>query len=77
MTEIEQKNYEDVYIELEKSENFKKISSVIKESGGAKIKILIKDKKKNYSFELKGKRRFDYNTFKTLKKEPFVRKITI
>ena len=75
--EIVKKDYDNVYIELENVENFKTISSKIEKKGQSKIKFLIRNNKKNYSFELKDKRKFDYNTLKTLKKEPNVRKITI
>ena len=75
--EIINHEYEEVCIELDMSENIKKLSNLIKEKGNSKIKILINDKTKKFLFELKDKRKFDYDTFKILKKEHFVRKINI
>ena len=39
--------------------------------------ILIKKKDKNYLFELKDKRKFDYETLKYLNKERFIKKIRV
>ena len=51
------------------------VSKAIDEKGSAKIKILVSNNGKNYYFELHQKRKFDYNTFKTLKKEAYIKKI--
>ena len=45
--------------------------------GNAKIKISIKEENKNYLFELKEKRKFDYETFKYLNKEHYIKKIRV
>ena len=44
------------------SENLKKLYETIKEKGSSKIKILINEKDKNYLFELKEGRKFDFET---------------
>ena len=75
LKKIVNQSYENVYIELDKSHDLQKLSKVINKKGNSKIKIFINDHNKNYLFELKDKRKFDYNIFKTLKKEPFIRKI--
>ena len=54
-----------------------KLCEVIKEKGNSKIKILIKKKDKNYLFELKDKRKFDYETLKYLNKEHYITKINL
>ena len=56
---------------------FIKLYEVIKEKGNSKIKILIKKKDKNYLFELKDKRKFDYETLKYLNKEHYITKINL
>ena len=43
----------------------------------SKIKISINDSNKNYLFELKGKRKFDYETLKILNKEQYIKKIRV
>jgi len=50
---------------------------VIKEKGSSKIKISIKKADKDYLFELKDKRKFDFETLKSLNKEQFIKKITV
>ena len=48
----------------------------IKEKGNSKIKIAINNKDKNYLFELRDKRKFDYDTLKYLNKEHYIKKIS-
>ena len=49
----------------------------IKEKGDSIIKISIEEKDKNYLFELKDKRKFDYETLKHLNKEHYIKKINL
>ena len=59
------------------TENLDKLYETIKDKGNSKIKISIKDINKNYLFELREKRKFDYETLKNLNKERFIKKITV
>ena len=59
------------------SEDLKKLYEVIKEKGNSKIKISITNENKNYIFELKDKRKFDYETLKYLNKEHYIKKINV
>jgi len=77
LKEITKMGYSDVYIEINESNNLKKLYEVIKEKGNSKIKISINDKNKNYLFELKDKRKFDYETLKHLNKERYIKKIRV
>jgi len=70
-------SYSDVYIEINESNNLKKLYEAIKEKGHSKIKISINDNNKNYLFELKDKRKFDYETLKHLNKERYIKKIRV
>jgi DNA polymerase-3 subunit alpha len=70
-------NYDNVLIEIDKPDNLKKLYESIKEKGNSKIKISILEKNKNYLFELKDKRKFDYETLKYLNKEPYIKKINV
>ena len=54
-----------------------KLYETIKEKGNSKIKISITKEDKNYLFELKDKRKFDYETLKYLNKEHYIKKINI
>jgi len=77
LKEITKMGYNDVYIEINESDNLKKLYEAIKEKGNSKIKISINDKHKNYLFELKDKRKFDYETLKHLNKERYIKKIRV
>ena len=77
MDEATKLNYSNVYIEIDKSDNLRKLYENIKEKGNSKIKIFISDQDKNYLFELREKRKFDYETLKYLNKEHYIRKIRV
>ncbi len=77
LEEITQMNYSNVIIEIDKPDNLKKLYENIKEKGDSIIKISIAKENKSYLFELKDKRKFDYETFKYLKKEPYIKKISV
>ncbi len=74
MTKI---SYSNVFIEIDKPDNLKKLYESIKEKGNSKIKISIAKNNKNYLFELKDKRKFDYETLKYLNQEPYIKKISV
>jgi DNA polymerase-3 subunit alpha len=77
LDELIKKNYINVSIEIDKSDSLKKLYENIKEKGDTVIKISIAEDNKNYLFELKDKRKFDYNTLKHLNQEPYIKKINI
>jgi len=70
-------NYSNVEIQIRKAEDLEKLYKVIKDKGNSKIKISIEDDNKNYLFELKDRRKFDYETLKHLNKEHYIKKINI
>ena len=77
LNEITEANYNDVFIEIDTSENLNKLYERIKEKGDTKIKISIQEQDKNYLFELKDKRKFNYEMLKHLNKEHYIKKITV
>ncbi len=70
-------NYENVEIEMKNIEDLDKLYNAIKDKGTSKIRISVENKDKNYLFELKDKRKFDYETLKNLNKEAFIKKINV
>ena len=70
-------SYDNVKIEVNSADSLEKLYEAIKEKGDSKIEICISDKNKNYSFELKNKRKFDYETLKYLNKEEYIKKISL
>ena len=77
LEDITKVNYNNVYIEIDRPDNLKKLYENIKEKGNSKIKISIAKEGKNYLFELKDKRKFNYETLKCLNQEPYIKKISV
>ena len=78
LKEVIKIDYSDVYIEIDESDSLKELYEAIKEKGNSKIKISINNEVgKSYQFELKDKRKFDYETLKYLNKERFIKKIRV
>tara|TARA_Y100000590_G_scaffold222009_1_gene251296 strand:- start:10873 stop:14316 length:3444 start_codon:yes stop_codon:yes gene_type:complete len=77
LNEIGKQSYNNVHIEIDTAENLKKLYETIKEKGNSKIKITINNNDKNYLFELKDKRKFDFETLKYLNKEGYIKKIRV
>jgi len=77
LEEATKRDYDNVHIEIDTTDNLNKLYQSIKEKGNSKINIQIKQNDKNYLFELKDKRKFDYQTLKNLNKEQFIKKIRV
>ena len=77
METIIKQSYTNVEIEIYNADDLKKLYEAIKQKGGSKIKISIKNENKNYLFELKDKRKFDHQTLKNLNKEQYIKKINV
>jgi len=70
-------HYSNVLIELYSSKSLDKLYESIKEIGDTKIKISINENDKNYIFELKNKRKFNFELLKILNKEQYIKKISV
>ena len=70
-------NYTNVEIQIYNTDDLEKLYEIIKDKGNSKIKICINQEDKNYLFELRDKRKFDYETLKHLNKERYIKKINI
>ena len=68
--------YLNVEIQINNLNNLERLKEIIKEKGTSKIKISITEQDKNYLFELKDKRKFDYDTLKYLNNEHYIKKIS-
>jgi len=77
LEQIVKLNYPNVEIQMNNTEDLRKLYKVINEKGDSKIKIFIKKEDKNYLFELKDKRKFNYETLKFLNKEQYIKKISV
>jgi len=70
-------SYNNVHIEMNDSHNLEKLYKAIQEVGDSKIKISINEGNKNYLFELRDKRKFDYKKLKDLNKELYIKRINV
>ena len=77
LNKITGQNYSNVEIQMNSAEYLEKLYEIIKHKGDSKIKISIQKEDKNYLFELKDKRKFDYETLKHLNKERYIKKIRV
>ena len=77
LSHIVNEHYDNVFIELDNSANLKKLYESIKEKGNSKIKISIKENDKVYLFELKNKRKFNFEILRNLNKEQYIKKIRV
>ena len=76
LSELVNKTYEHVSIELNDKEKLKELSEILKTTGETKIKVILKDNSKNYLFELQKARKFDFILFSLIKNKEYVKKIS-
>ena len=68
--------HENVTIEINEKSDFSQLKDLLKENGKTKVKIKISTISKNYTFELKNPRKFNFQTFSAIKDKEFVKKIS-
>ena len=76
LSDLVNKTYENVSIELENKENLKELNEILKSNGETKINVTLIDHNKSYSFELEKTRKFDFNLFSLIKNKEYVKKIS-
>ena len=76
LSEMVNKPYEKVSIELNSNYNIKELNDTLKEEGKTKIKIIVKEKNKTFAFKLEKSRKFDLNIFNQVKNKEYVKKIS-
>ena len=70
------KTYENVLIELSDKKKLKELNELLHKTGETKINVILKNNSKNYKFELKLARKFDFNLFSLIKNKEYVKKIS-
>jgi len=75
LSDLVNKTYESVSIELNSKEKLKELNELLIKNGETKIKVILRDNNKNYSFELEKTRKFDFDLFSLIKNKEYVRKI--
>ena len=76
LSELVNKSYKKVSIELKDNYNLEDLKSILKEEGETQINILVKDKNKTLAFQLERTRKFDFNIFNDIKSKQYVKKIS-
>ena len=76
LSDLVNKTYESVSIELNNGEMLKELNELLKNNGETKINVIFRDNNKNYSFELEKTRKFDFNLFSLIKNKEYVKKIS-
>ena len=76
LSDLVNKPYENVLIELNNKEKLQELNELLKNKGETKISVVLRDSNKNYSFELEKTRKFDFNLFSLIKNKEYVKKIS-
>ena len=76
LTEMVNKPYEKVSIELDKDYNLEEIKDALKEEGETEINIVITENNKILKFKLEKTRKFDLTLFNYIKNKQYVKKIS-
>jgi len=75
LNEINSQSIPKITFEIEKFENLRNFSNLISEEGNTNVKIIIKNNSKNLIFELSKKRKINPKILKSLKNEPYLKRI--
>ena len=70
-------SYEKVLIEIDPNQNYAELNSLLKNNGNTEILLGFMKNDKFIEFKLNGSRKFDFNTYKTIKNKEYVKKIVI
>jgi DNA polymerase III subunit alpha len=76
LSDMINKPYENISIELHENYNLKELQEYLKEKGETKIRLIIPEKNKKIIFNLENSRKFDLNVFNDVKSKEYVKKIT-
>jgi DNA polymerase-3 subunit alpha len=75
LSDLVNKTYESVSIELNDKRMLKDLNELLKSAGETKINVVLKENNKNYLFELEKSRKFDFGLFRLIKNKEYVQKI--
>jgi len=77
LNEIAGQSIPKITFEIEKLENLRNFSNLISKEGNTNVKIIIKNNSKNLIFKLSKKRKINPKILKSLKNEPYLKRINI
>ena len=76
LSDLVNKTYESVSIELNDKRMLKELNELLKSAGETKINVVLRENSKNYLFELEKNRKFDFSLFSLIKNKEYVKKIS-
>ena len=76
LSDLVNKTYERVSIELNDKSMLKDLNEVLKSTGETKINVILKENNKNYFFELEKSRKFNFSLYSLIKNKEYVKKIS-
>ncbi|MFL2883077.1 MAG: DNA polymerase III subunit alpha [Pelagibacteraceae bacterium] len=76
LSEMVNKSYEKVSIELTKDYDLEELKETLKEEGKTEINIIVKENNKSLEFKLQKLRKFDLSIFNDVKNKQYVKKIS-
>jgi len=76
LSDLVNKTYENVSIELSDKKMFKELNELLNQAGETKIHVVFRENSKNYKFELGQARKLDFNLFSLIKNKEYVKKIS-
>jgi DNA polymerase-3 subunit alpha len=76
LTDLVNKTYENVSIELSNREKLKELDELLKNNGETKVNVVLRDSNKRYIFQLEKTRKFDFSLFNLIKNKEYVKKIS-
>ena len=77
LNKISEQSIPNITFVIEKLENLKNFSNLISEKGNTSVKIVVKNNSKNLIFELSKKRKINPEILKSLKNEPYLKRINL
>ena len=75
LSDLVNKTYDEVSIELNNNENLEELSNILEAEGKTKINIILNESNKRYAVSLEKTRKFDFAIFRAIKAKQYVRKI--
>jgi len=77
VSELMTRDYKEVLIEIDEKLDLKEFNNLLNEKGETKIKLIMKQNNKKFTFNLENPRKFDLKLFNKVKSKEYVKKITV
>ena len=75
--DLMKQDYKEVLIEIDERLDLNDFNNLLIEKGETKIKLIMKQKNKKFTFDLENPRKFDLKLFNKVKSKEYVKKIIV